>query len=99
MSQAANQWEVQDIDVTTRELTKDIPYLTLLGKLWSVLCEYFEDELLSWLIEVEWCIHASPNYTIIASDNGIWPVWHQLFEPMLAYCWLNLGNKFQWKIN
>ena len=85
MSQAANQWEVQDIHRTTGELTKDIPYLTLLGQLWSVLCEYFEEELLSWLIEAEWHIYASPNYTIIASDNGVWPVWHQ------TIIWTNAG--------
>ena len=43
------------------------------------------DICLHQLIGTEWCIYASVNYTIIASDNGLLPVWHQ------AIIWTNVG--------
>ena len=34
-------------------------------------------EKMSELIEAEWRIYAPVNYTIIGSDNGLSPGWHQ----------------------
>ena len=44
------------------------------------------------LIEAEWRIYASVNYTIIGSDNGLLPVRHQ------AIIWTNAGILFIWPL-
>ena len=40
-------------------------------------------------------MYVSVRQTIIGSDNGLAPS----SEPMLIYCYLNSGNKFQWNLS
>ena len=48
-------------------------------------------ELLGYLVEAGWCIHALVKYAIIGSDNDLFPFGAKvLSEPKLNYCQLLL---------